>query len=62
MAAPVLLSNLTRWRNLTWDWITTLTEVQQSFREEIYIGDQDIINIILSEVSKWKWNYLHLHN
>ena len=46
-----MLMNLTVWRNIPWDWATTVTEVHRSFRHEMYLGDQDIINIILSEVN-----------
>ena len=46
-----MLMNLTRWRNIPWDWSTTVTEVHKSFRHEMYLGDQDIFNIIFSEVN-----------
>ena len=49
VADSLLLTNLTRWRSLSWDWASTVAEVFLAFEDNI-MSDQDIFNIILSEV------------
>ena len=48
-ADTMLLTNLTRWRTLPWDWRSALAEVKLSFQEDI-VNVQDLFSIILSEV------------
>lgn len=51
MSGTPLLANLTRWRQLPFSWLTTVESVLDAYRTRLVTGDQDILNIIFSEVS-----------
>ncbi|XP_018021943.1 glucoside xylosyltransferase 2 isoform X1 [Hyalella azteca] len=48
LSSALLLANLTRWRDLPFDWLPMVTSVAKVFKEGI-IGDQDILNLVFSE-------------
>ncbi|XP_047736298.1 glucoside xylosyltransferase 2-like [Hyalella azteca] len=53
LSAALLLSNLTRWRNLPFPWMLMVKRVTEHFKDKIVVGDQDIFNIIFSEFPEY---------